>query len=127
MISYYELLTMIQEGNIPEKIIVYLTPGTKMPYVAMYDDKEFRFYYLENKEDNKNKGYSLYLSECFLESNMFDKNIELTNDYITDNIIEKLDFESLLQLKKCRREKKVIKKINEIIDKINEVKEYEEE
>ena len=78
MISYYELLTMVKEGKEPKKIRVHLTRTKPKIYCAEYDiiDKTFNYYGLENNhEDDGN--YKYLLGECFLESDMFDKNIEI--------------------------------------------------
>lgn len=75
-ISYYELLGMVQEGNAPKKIEVSLTYGTSREYYAEYDGDEFNYYRLdEDKLEDEN--YKDYLSECFLESTMFDKCITI--------------------------------------------------
>lgn len=78
-ISYYDLLGMIQDGNAPKKIEVSLTYGTSREYNAEYDADEFNYYRLdENKLEDEN--YKDYLSECFLESTMFDKCIKILDD-----------------------------------------------
>lgn len=61
MISYYELLGMIKEGNNPEKI--------------KYDDIIFNWCdgnYIESEYD--------YLNNYFSEKDMFDKNIEIIEE-----------------------------------------------
>ena len=79
MISYYELLGMVQEGNAPEKIRVKISSTVPRIYIAEYDYEEFNYYRLENeKEEDEN--YDYYLSECFLESMVFDKCIEILDE-----------------------------------------------
>lgn len=77
MISYYELLKRIEKGDIPEKIKVHLTSTPKI-YKADYDGSDFSHYFIYDGETNEN--YHHYLSECFLESSMFDKNIEILDE-----------------------------------------------
>lgn len=80
MISYYELLGMIKEDKAPEKIRIHLTPNTSKIYIRHNDiDEEFSYYGLLN-EDEENEEYKYYLSECLLESSMFDKNIEIIEE-----------------------------------------------
>lgn len=86
-ISYYELLGMIKEGNIPQKIEVKLPcVNYSRTYFADYDGEEYTHYYLLEVE-NADENYSCYLSDCFLESDMFNKCIEIPND----------DFEDILE------------------------------
>ena len=98
MISYYDLLGMIKEGNIPKKV--------------KCDNSIFEWfdfgYYQNTKTDE-------YLTELLCENEMFDKKIEIIEKY---NGIEKIDTESrtltMLQLE-------IIHKINELVVKINEL------
>lgn len=75
MISYYDLLGMVQEGNAPERIRVEVVKGTSRVYTIEYDAGEFNYYRLE--DDLEDENYHHYLSECFLESTMFDKCITI--------------------------------------------------
>lgn len=118
MISYYELLGMIKDGNIPKKIKLHMC-GTTRIYVADYDDEDFSNYCLENINDKSND-FRCYLAECFLESDMFEENIEIIEE---ENKIEKIDIGKMLQTKKWKRDKKTWQTINEIIDEINKLKE----
>lgn len=81
MINYYELLGMIKEGNIPEKIRVTIPhiASKSCVYVADYDDEFFSSYSLEDREE-EDVNYQILLSECFVESSMFDKCIEIIDD-----------------------------------------------
>lgn len=74
MISYYDLLGMIQNGNEPKKIEVRLCSARKVVYKADYDADEFSHYRIDDYED---ENYHTYLSECLLESSMFDKCIKI--------------------------------------------------
>lgn len=77
MISYYELLKRIEEGDIPEKIRVHLT-NTPRVYKADYDGSDFSHYFIYDGETDGD--YHHYLAECFLESTMFDLNIEIIEE-----------------------------------------------
>ena len=119
MISYYELLKMINEGNIPDKVMLHMT-GKDRVYIRENDtDDSFNYYGLEN-EDLEDDNFRYYLNECFLESNMFEKNIKIIEE---NKKIEKLDIDKMLQIKKWKRDKNAWKKINELIDEVNKLKE----
>ena len=133
-ISYYELLGMIKEGNIPKRLYVKL-PNYGMYYIADYDGEEFSFYKRQNK-DGVDENYHFYLSECFLESSMFDKCIQVLDeeefediesfgvhyswDYIDYKNIEELkkymtqDFQKIFDTldKLIKNQKKIIQKLN---------------
>lgn len=83
LISYYDLLGMIKEGNIP--ILVYWEyRGEKIAYVADYDiDNSFLGYSLQN-DDDENDTVRSFLAECFLEYEMFKECIEIPNDDFED-------------------------------------------
>lgn len=91
MISYYELLTLVKEGKEPKRIRVHLTSTKSKIYCAEYDiiGKTFNYYGLENIHE-ENENFKYYLSECFLESGMFDKNIEI----LDKKEIEKIEFDT---------------------------------
>lgn len=116
MISYYELLNMIKEEKAPKEI-----KYRGVIYKAMYDCDEFSYYYIKNIKEI-NEDCRDFLSECFLESDMFDKNIEIIDkieklkwneksqhNTVTDNT--KKTLEHLLS-----RSEQLKKSINEIID-----------
>ena len=88
MISYYELLGMIKEGNIPKRLYVKIA-NYGMYYIADYDGEEFSFYKRQNK-DGVDENYHFYLSECFLESSMFEKCIQVLDEEEFEDI-EELD------------------------------------
>ena len=124
MISYFELLEMIKDGNAPKKIKVSLI-NTSRFYFAQYDYGEFSFYYLDGEED---ENYRDYLTECFLESQMFDKNIEIINEKEENKKIEKItlnDDGTLGFPNGCWTARNMDKafaiKINEIINKLNSI------
>lgn len=77
MISYYELLGMIKEDKAPNKIRVHLTREPRIYEAEYYDDGDFSHYFIDGDTDEE---YHHYLSECLLESNMFDKNIEIIEE-----------------------------------------------
>ena len=89
-ISYYELLGMIKDGNIPKKLYVKIA-NYGMYYTADYDGEEFSYYELQDK-DVIDENYHFYLSECFLESSMFDKCIHILDKEEFEDI-EELDIE----------------------------------
>lgn len=103
MISYYDLLGMIKEGNIPKKV--------------KCDNSIFEWFdfgYYRNTRTDEYLTELLYENEMY-ENEMFDKKIEIIEKY---NGIEKIDTESrtltTLQLE-------IIHKINELVVKINEL------
>lgn len=120
MISYYELLEMIKEDKEPRKIRVHLTSEPR-EYRAVYDKEvydyfDFNYYELVGKE---NDDYHYYLSDSYLESMMFDKNIEiLEEEKKTPKKLKREDFlDNFGGL--AINDDKFIEKINEIIDFLN--------
>lgn len=134
MISYYELLGMIKDGNIPKRIYVKLPSlNYGVHYIAKYDYGDFSHYYAEEDDIN----YKSYLSECFLENDMFGrfiqvldeeefnniKEIELTNDekikgyynggthYMTTNVKDREVYIKLIN-QLIKNQKKIIQKLN---------------
>lgn len=84
MISYYELLTMIKNGEIPKKIEVTLC-SYSMTYVAEYDRDMFAFYRIENT-DATDCNYKYYLSDSFLEYTMLSPSIKIIEDKVISSI-----------------------------------------
>lgn len=115
-ISYYELLGMIKEGNIPQKIEVkFSTLSYSRTYYASYDINEFSNYFLLEAEDGDEK-YEVYLSNCFLESDMFDKCITILDDDFEDIEELNLDTDELLKNVVITQQDYVIEgKINQLI------------
>ena len=129
MISYYELLGKIKEGEAPQKLRVHLTREPKI-YVRQNDlDLSFSHYRLDCLDDNKetvDDNYHYYLADCFLESSMFDENIEILDKKEIEKIHwkpkESLEGEFNLKEKQdilARRTERLKKSINEIIDLLN--------
>ena len=133
-ISYYELLTMVKKDNIPPKIILHLVPNKSVEYISYYDyaDSEF-FGYKILKDEKADENYSYHLGDCFLESTMFDKVIEIIEE---EKEIEKLKIEqdtpnSNYYIKneygtKCyltKHSKMIAEKVNELIDEVKKLKE----
>lgn len=90
-ISYYELLTRIKERNIPQLLILHLVPTKSVEYIPDYDyvsDKLVGYEILNDKDEDEN--YSYHLGDCFLESTMFYKVIEIIEE---EKEIEKIDNE----------------------------------
>ena len=127
LISYYELLTIIKDcEQIWEypKVYWHNNYRDKVLYIPTFDSVsgDLEGYHLKNRNlENENIRY--WLSECMLESSMFDKCIEIAGQDITineeDKKIEKIDVNHLQQIKKWKRAKILGNKINEIIDKLN--------
>ena len=137
-ISYYELLEMVKEDNFPERIKVNVCNYPR-EYVAEYDGDDFCHYEIENKRLQDNN-YKLFLGECFIESTMFDKCIEIIEE-VEEKEIEKLprdrkgfsvtyhywsnaqqdqlidNFSNIYSMANNNRDK-----INELIDVVNELK-----
>lgn len=82
LISYYDLLGMIKEKNIPDKVYWVTNSKEKILFDAEYDFDEFSHYYLN--EENCRSAISNYLGENFLESDMFNECIEIPNDGFED-------------------------------------------
>ena len=83
-ISYYELLGMIKEGNIPQKIEVKLPcVNYSRTYFADYDGERYTHYFLLEVEDS-DENYDVYLADCFLECDMFKKCITILDDDFED-------------------------------------------
>lgn len=118
-ISYYELLGMIRNGIDLKDLKVYLTGNEYRIYTYCSDSAtdDFSHYEIKNKSDIDDN-YRDYLSECFLESMMFDKCIEFVEEqdklipkHITNEFIQGLDKYMTKQ-----DIKHIAHKINEIIN-----------
>lgn len=125
-ISYYELLGMIKEGNIPKKLYVKLPQvNYGSTYIAEYDDEDFSYYCQEDTKDNE-VNYRSYLGECFLESDMFAECIEILEDEEEFEDIEELEFDADFggdflindEGNKCKiasHDKTIINRLNKVI------------
>ena len=94
MISYYDLLGMIKEGNIPKKV---------KHKNRVYKWTENSYYYNDDNFDA--------LLAMFDDKDMFENNIEIIEEY---KYIEKIEIDTgykILELK-----------INELIDEINKIR-----
>lgn len=88
MISYYELLGMIKEDKAPKEIRVHLTPETSKLYVRESDiDDTFNCYVIDEDEETS-EDYKYYLTDCYIESMMFEKTVEILDE---KGVPEKLD------------------------------------
>lgn len=120
-ISYYELLGMIKEGNIPNEVLVTLQNGLKpVKYSAEFDyvDDSLTCYSICD-EDEVDENYHDYLTDCFIEMSVFDKCIEIIEEEkeiskITKEEFERLDKRTLLEL--------IVKNQNELIDEVKKLK-----
>lgn len=126
-ISYYELLTRIKERNIPQLLILHLVPTKSVEYITDYDyvsDKLVGYEILNDKDEDEN--YSYYLVDCFLESTMFDKFIEIIEE---EKEIEKLQKPTLDEYIHItgedlyKQDMKLYDKIDELIDEVKKLKE----
>ena len=126
-ISYYELLTMVKEGNIPQLLVLHLVPTKSVEYVPDYDyvsDKLVGYEILNDKDEDEN--YSYHLGDCFLESTMFDKVIEIIEE---EKEIEKITIREKTigfpngEWTARNMDKAFAVKINELIDEVKKLKE----
>lgn len=109
LVSYYDLLGMIKEKNIPEKVYWINNRKEKISYIADYDI-EFNCYFLENINE-ESEDIAFYLVENLLESEMFKECIEIPNDGFED--IEEIDLGILNQQSEKNREFRI--RINQLI------------
>ena len=99
-ISYYELLKMIKDGNIPKKVNYKITGYLEdyVEYTAQYDRNDFTHYELTNHH-REDENIHFYLNENFLESDMFDESILILEEQ--KKIPEKLDDFDIQGLEVC--------------------------
>jgi hypothetical protein len=127
MINYYELLGMIKEGNIPNKIKVHLTPCTSKIYVREDDLDESFSYYRLDKREKEDENYRDYLSDCYLETTALDETIEILDEKKIGKLELEDDGNTITLFGEKENEWTILNnvdviicnKINEIIDKIN--------
>ena len=94
MISYYDLLRMIKEGNIPKKV---------KHKNRIYKWTENSYYYNDDNFDA--------LLDMFDDKDMFKNNIEIIEEY---KYIEKIEIDTGYKI--------IELKINELIDEINKIR-----
>lgn len=128
-ISYYELLELIKNGAEPKRIRVKVC-SYSCEYVAEYDVEDFSHYYIAN-ENQVDDNYKYFLSECFFESMMFGKCIEIIEEVEEDEFVDieelNLDTDELLKKVVITAQDYVLEgKINKLIKNqkkiINEIK-----
>ena len=83
-ISYYELLGMIKEGNIPERIKACLVGNKEVVYIAEFETEDILIGYMIENENEQDENYHYYLSECLIEYSMFDECIEIVKDELKE-------------------------------------------
>ena len=126
-ISYYELLTMVKEGNIPQLLVLHLVQNKSVEYVPDYDyvNSELIGYEIL-KDEEADENYSYYLGDCFLEGTMFDNVIEIIEE---EKEIEKITIREKTigfpngEWTARNMDKAFAVKINELIDEVKKLKE----
>lgn len=122
IISYYELLKMIKDGNIPKKVNYRISGYLEdyVEYTAQYDRNDFTHYELTNHH-REDESIHFYLNENFLESDMFDESILILEkqkkipekiEYYDDSIAWVID--DVGQISDV--DKVIIDKLNDVID-----------
>lgn len=81
-ITYLELLEMIRDDKAPDKVKLHLLFDKAVIYKKVYDGEDFNYYEIDNKLE-QDSNYNFYLRDCLLDSQSFDKCIEIT-DYLED-------------------------------------------
>ena len=119
-VSYYELLGMIKEGDIPKEIYVQLQIGLNpVKYVPEYDlaDGSLTCFTIFNREE-EDTNYHYYLTDCFIEMSVFDKCIEIIEE---EKEMEKIPIPEIESVGNERILRAEIR-INELIDEIKKLK-----
>lgn len=119
LISYYDLLGMVKEGNIPKYVYYVDDFGEKYLYKSEYWSDEFLGYTLVGEEQKELDIYQ-YLGENFLEPQMLEKNIligEETKSYedessIADELLDVISEEIEYQRDICNKRLKQIREDN---------------
>jgi hypothetical protein len=114
-ISYYELLKMIKDGNIPKKVNYKITGYLEnyVEYTAQYDRNDFTHYELTNHH-REDENIHFYLNENYLESDMFEESILILEE--EKKIPEKLPIYDCIDAYSKFDINDNRKAINEIID-----------
>lgn len=80
MISYYELLTLIQQGTIPDKVILHHYEQ-RIPYVKDLEiDGSFKTYVIEDEgylPSHEPRELFVYLKDHLFDADCFDKTLEI--------------------------------------------------
>ena len=123
MISYFDLLKMIEDDNAPYALDVYLHNDTHVRYQAEFDlDGSLSCYCIAN-EDEINSEYKFYLSECFIECSMFDGVIDVVDDFKLNKIDRDL-FDRGNITSQCYmlldKQDEIIEMLKKVVDKIDE-------
>lgn len=126
-ISYYELLTMIKNcEQIREypKVYWHNNYRDKVLYIPTFDSVsgDLEGYHLKNR-NLENEDIRYWLSECMLESSMFDKCLEIKEDKKEKKKkpkIEKLDLKEIRSYYSKGICLGIASKVNQIIDKMEE-------
>lgn len=133
-ISYYELLDMVKAGAEPKRIRVKIC-SYPCEYIAEYDGEDFNFYRIADGY-SEDENYEYYLTDCFLESTMFDKCIEIIEEVEEDEFedIEEINNNEFCMMNKqaeifelYERVIKLIKNQKKIIEQLNYTEELESE
>ena len=130
MISYFDLLELVKNGEAPRKIRVHLTINSSRDYEEVDDMDEFCYYELIGEPDDD---YKYYLMESFIESCIFDENIEILEENkenikkieTFDDYTAKGNLHTYMNINgnKCQVsevQKVIINKLNKVIDYIKE-------
>ena len=112
MISYYELLNLIKQGDTPQRVWFHIG-NRRISYVKDIDniDLSFNGYIIEDK-DKKEEDIKYWLGENFLESDMFNECLTFEQEKV-----DKIDFSSLHTQREKNRAFR--KSINAIIDRLD--------
>ena len=73
MISYYELLGLLKYGKHPKEVKLHLGYSSAV-YIYNEDNGS---YLLKNRFEEDNQSIYMYLRDCLLDNNSFDKCIEI--------------------------------------------------
>lgn len=121
MISYYDLLKLIQDDEEPELIMLHLNCGS-MAYQPIYDDGEFSHYERVVKVENYNsENFKTYLADTLLESQMIEPNIEIVGQQKIEKIGKHFSLHYIKTNIDEETQDEIDNTINEIYDKIDEI------
>ena len=75
LISYYDLLTMLKDGNIPRYVKRHI-----LHYSKLYEWSEEDTTYLLHESEETDQNFTLYLIESYLDMTTLDKTIEVIEE-----------------------------------------------